>query len=205
MLFMVSFLFSLGNDLKKCSAGRTMCGMANMIGQPELLSASLEDYLEAIFRIIQDKQAARATDIGKRLQVGRSSVTGALHALAERGLINYAPYDVITLTDSGRLAAENVARRHEVLRDFFVKVLAVEADDADDAACRIEHAIDESLLKRFVAFVDQAERSPQNPVTWVADKGFCCQHGEAIGDCETCAKLALALIRKRKKASRDGS
>ena len=91
------------------------------------LSASLEDYLEAIFRIVQEKQAARAKDIGKHLEVSRSSVTGALHALADRELINYAPYDVITLTDKGQALAEDVVRRHEVLRDFFVKVLTADA------------------------------------------------------------------------------
>ncbi len=77
------------------------------------LSASLEDYLEAIFQIVRDKQAARAKDISERLKVRRSSVTGALHALADRELINYAPYDLITLTDKGKIVAQAVVRRHE--------------------------------------------------------------------------------------------
>jgi len=50
------------------------------------LSASLEDYLEAIYHIVREKKAARAKDISKRLGVNRSSVTGALHSLAERKL-----------------------------------------------------------------------------------------------------------------------
>jgi DtxR family Mn-dependent transcriptional regulator len=40
------------------------------------LSASLEDYLEAIFHIVAEKQAARVKDIAKRLSVNNSSVTG---------------------------------------------------------------------------------------------------------------------------------
>ena len=55
-----------------------------------VLSASLEDYLKAIFRIVAVKQAARAKDISARLNVSNSSVTGALRTLADRGLINYA-------------------------------------------------------------------------------------------------------------------
>ncbi len=82
----------------------------------ETLSASLEDYLEAIFHIIKQKQAVRAKDISRRLTVSSSSVTGALHSMAERGLINYAPYDVITLTAKGKAVAEDVIRRHEVLQ-----------------------------------------------------------------------------------------
>ncbi len=63
-----------------------------------VLSASLEDYLEAIFQIVAEKPAARVKDIAKKLNVAGPSVTGALQALTERKLINYAPYELITLT-----------------------------------------------------------------------------------------------------------
>ena len=43
----------------------------------EALTASMEDYLEAIFYIVAEKGAARAKDISKRLKVNHSSVTGA--------------------------------------------------------------------------------------------------------------------------------
>jgi len=61
------------------------------------LSESLEDYLETILGIVEEKQAAKAKDVSARLGVNASSVTGALHALRERGLINHAPYDIVTL------------------------------------------------------------------------------------------------------------
>ncbi len=161
------------------------------------LSASLEDYLEAIFRIVQEKQAARAKDIGKRLQVGRSSVTGALRALSERELINYAPYDLVTLTDKGRAVAEDVVRRHEVLRDFFVKVLAVERGDADQAACRMEHAIPEAILERFLEFVEFVERCPRGGSKWIKGFGYYCDHDKATGNCEQCVELVLDEVRSK--------
>ncbi|MFC1676128.1 metal-dependent transcriptional regulator [Planctomycetota bacterium] len=55
----------------------------------EQLSASLEDYLEAIFWIIQSKGATRAKDIAAKLSVKASSVTGALQALSEKKYVNY--------------------------------------------------------------------------------------------------------------------
>ncbi len=170
--------------------------MANTAGIE--LSASLEDYLEAIFRIVQEKQAARATDIGKRLKVGRSSVTGALHALAERELINYAPYDVITLTDKGKIIAEDVVRRHEVLRDFFVRVLAVDERVADTAACSMEHAIPEVILERFVEFVEFVERCPRGGTKWIKGFGYYCDNDKNTGNCEKCVELVLDEVRKDK-------
>ena len=85
----------------------------------ERLSASQEDYLEAIFHIISEKQAVRAKDIALRLKVKNASVTGALRILAGKGLVNYAPYDVISLTAEGKRIAEDIIRRHEVLHNFF--------------------------------------------------------------------------------------
>ncbi len=84
------------------------------------LSASLEDYLEAIFWIAESKGAARAKDIAERLCVKASSVTGALQALKEKKYVNYAPYDVITLTSKGMEVAKKVVRRHQILSDFFI-------------------------------------------------------------------------------------
>ncbi|MFO7783711.1 MAG: hypothetical protein R6V25_03700 [Desulfatiglandales bacterium] len=42
-------------------------------------------------------------------------MTGALKLLSDKGLINYEPYGVITMTPEGKKTAEEVVRRHEVL------------------------------------------------------------------------------------------
>lgn len=162
------------------------------------LSASLEDYLEAIFRIVQEKRAARAKDIGDRLKVGRSSVTGALHALSQRELINYAPYDIVTLTDRGQALAEDIARRHEVLSDFFVKVLAVGEADADAAACKMEHAVPPAVLERFLEFIEFVERCPRGGSKWIEGFGYYCATEKTAGDCEKCVQKVLDEVRSNR-------
>jgi len=167
--------------------------------QAEALTASLEDYLEAIFLTITEKQAVRPKDIAKRLKVSNASVTGALRSLASRKLINYAPYDVITLTSSGRQIAEDVVRRHEVLRDFFIKVLAVPYDDADAAACKMEHSIPKVILERFVRFAEFVEVCPRGGTKWVAGFGYRCDQENDLDHCEQCIIATLNELRERKK------
>ena len=116
------------------------------MGQSSRLSDSLEDYLEAIFHIEEAKQAARAKDISERMHVAGSSVTGALQSLAKRKLINYSPYDLITLTEKGREAAKDIVRRHGVLRRFFVDVLDADPGEAEKSACRMEHALPPGIM-----------------------------------------------------------
>jgi len=166
------------------------------------LSASLEDYLEAIFHIISEKQVARAKDISRRLKVAGSSVTGALHSLAKKGLINYAPYDLITLTPAGKKAAEDVVHRHEALRDFFVHVLTVEYAEADEAACRIEHVISKNILERIIQFAEFVEMCPRGGSKWIAGFEYHCKHGDICDNCEKCISLILEDLKKSKGVSK---
>ena len=124
------------------------------------LSESQENYMEAIFHIVAEKRAARAKDIAQRLAVKPSSVTEALSLLSEKGLINYSPYDIITLTPRGMKISKNVVRRHEVLRDFFLNVLSVDIGIADKAACSMEHALPRQILDRLTKFLNFIERNP---------------------------------------------
>lgn len=117
-------------------------------------TASIEDYLETIHVLSREKTVARGKDIATRLGVKRASVTAALHALAERGLVNHEPYGYVTLTPSGTTAAERIVRRHETLSRFFSSVLNVDPAIAEENACRIEHAADDALTRRLACFVD---------------------------------------------------
>ena len=165
----------------------------------ESLSASLEDYLEAIFHIVSEKRVARAKDISKRMHVNRSSVTGAMHSLAKKKLVNYAPYDLVTLTPRGRAVAADVVRRHEVLRDFLMNVLAVEADRADAAACEIEHHVDNVVLRRLSYLAEFIRQCPHaDSDAWLANfREFCSRREDALlADLVSNGKILEAAARQ---------
>ena len=117
------------------------------------LSASLEDYLEVIYEIINEKQGVKAIDISRKLGVGRSSVTDALKALAEKKLVNYGRYDVLSLTETGKKIAERVIVKHSILYDFFITTLKLSPEEANENACRIEHVISDEAFNGFVKFM----------------------------------------------------
>ncbi|OPZ26568.1 MAG: Transcriptional regulator MntR [Lentisphaerae bacterium ADurb.BinA184] len=147
------------------------------MAETDALTASLEDYLEAILRIERSKRAARAKDIADALHVHSSSVTGALRALARRRLVNYAPYDLVTLTPGGRRRAADVAWRHEVLRGFLVNVLNLDDGVADTGACRLEHAIPPEVLRRLILFIEALRAVPSEHSGWLRDFERQCHDG----------------------------
>ncbi len=117
------------------------------------LSASLEDYLEAIYWLSHEHKVARVGQISEKLGVGKSSVTAALKLLSEKGLVHYDPYQFISLTKAGAKLALDIVWRHDVLKRFFVEILGVEEKLAGETACKMEHHIDREVLDRLLQFV----------------------------------------------------
>ena len=113
------------------------------------LSESLEDYLEAIYCIIDERKVARPKDIIKHMNVSGASVTGALRILAERKLIFYSPHDFVSFTEEGARVAAKIYQRHLQLRLFLTDILHVEPQAANETACKMEHIISEEILDRL--------------------------------------------------------
>lgn len=131
-----------------------------------VLTSSLEDYLEVISELAESHEEVRASMIARELDVKRPSVTYALHLLADRGLVEYAPYGPIFLTEEGQRGAQDVRRRHRALRIFLENMLGVEHEKADDFACKIEHTVDQEITSRLVEFMDFLEHSPAVKEQW---------------------------------------
>ena len=155
------------------------------------LSASLEDYIEAIYNIITEKDVARGKDICKRLKVSGASVTEALRTLSKKGLINYAPYEVITMTEQGRIIAEDVIRRHNALKKFFIEVLAVDEATAEIGACRFEHTAPAEIIERMVNFSRFLEVCPRGGDELIRGFADFCTRGKPRVTCDECISQCL--------------
>ncbi len=116
----------------------------------EKLSVSLEDYIEEIYNQIKNSGKAKVTAIAQALNVKKASVTGALNVLAEKRLINYAPYSEITLTKEGEKIAKKILEKHEKLAEFFVEVLGADNSQALEIACKMEHIVPDKIFKNMV-------------------------------------------------------
>lgn len=124
------------------------------------LSESLEDYLEAIYHLVQEKKVARVRDIAARKGVKMSSVVGALRRLSAEELIHYRAREYVELTEAGEDLAKKVVSRHEFLTKFFVEVLGVDDETADQEACSIEHVVNKDTMVRMRRMVGYVKQCP---------------------------------------------
>jgi DtxR family transcriptional regulator, Mn-dependent transcriptional regulator len=138
------------------------------------LTEALEDYLEAIYRLILKNGAARVKDIAASLGVRYPSVTSALQALAKRALINYEPYGLVTLTKTGYDEAVRITEKHRLLKNFLSAVLGCAPEISDETACRLEHVIPKDVYVRLVQFIKYLYVSQDGEGKWIRDfRKFC--------------------------------
>ncbi|MEG2002862.1 MAG: metal-dependent transcriptional regulator, partial [Clostridia bacterium] len=104
------------------------------------LSKSNEDYLETIYILSLDDKNVKSIKIATQLNVSRPAVNKAMNELLDFGLIDKTSYSGITLTDAGRLVAEEIYGKHLVIKQFLIRI-GVSEHTAEIDCCKIEHVV----------------------------------------------------------------
>jgi DtxR family transcriptional regulator, Mn-dependent transcriptional regulator len=126
----------------------------------EPLTASVEDYLKAIYEIERGTGAAGTNDIAQRLKCAPASVSGMIRRLSEAGLISHEPYRGARLTQGGRRAALKTLRRHRVIEAYLTDALDYPWDRVHAEAERLEHAASDDLIDRMAAAIGEPRTDP---------------------------------------------
>ncbi|MFO7952206.1 MAG: metal-dependent transcriptional regulator [Bacillota bacterium] len=120
-------------------------------------TSSLQDYLEVILNLLQEKKIARVTDIADRLNIAKPSVIQALTSLKEKGLIKQDPYGPVELTEKGRRYALKIRHRHKIIYGFLTQVLGVSPAAAEKDACLMEHDLSAETFERLLEYLQDQD------------------------------------------------
>jgi DtxR family Mn-dependent transcriptional regulator len=131
------------------------------------LTPTMEDYLEAIYNISQEKKVVRVKDIAKRLGVKMPTVTSMLKTLGEKGMIDHEKYEYLELTGKGSDIGSEIDQRHQTLKTFLTDILKIDHDQADKDACKMEHAVSPATLESIVEFMAFIENCPRGGNDWL--------------------------------------
>ena len=119
----------------------------------EGVSGRVEDYLKAVYEIVEQKGYARIKDVSRELGVRPSTVVEMMGKLHNRGFVVYEKYGGITLTPQGKEVADAVKMRHNTFRRFLEIILVPEDVAAKDAHV-LEHRLDPKTILQFTRFVE---------------------------------------------------
>jgi len=112
------------------------------------VTPTIEEYLEAIYKLQEREGSAKTTELAKELKVALGTITNTIESMEKRSLIVHHPYKGVRLTGKGRKIALDVVRRHRLSERLLVDILRLEWSKAHDAACKLEHAFADKELSR---------------------------------------------------------
>lgn len=123
-------------------------------------STAMDDYLEQILHLIEEKGYARAIDISKNLNISQASVTNMLRRLDSEGLVVHEKYRGTTLTEAGHRIARAIVERHETLTRF-LSFFDIDEQTIYRDVEGMEHHVSRPTLNVIRAMADALEKDPK--------------------------------------------
>ncbi|WLD92009.1 transcriptional regulator MntR [Alkalihalobacillus sp. AL-G] len=109
---------------------------------------SMEDYIERIYQLIEEKGYARVSDIAEALDVHPSSVTKMVQKLDKGKYVVYEKYRGFVLTPNGKKLGKRLVFRHELLEEF-LQVIGVDDENIYEDVEGIEHHLSWNAIDRI--------------------------------------------------------
>jgi Mn-dependent DtxR family transcriptional regulator len=123
------------------------------------LTASMEDYLEMIYRLSLNSGFTRVHELSTALNVQPPSATKMVQKLAELKLLKYEKYGVLILQDGGKKLGQLLLNRHTVIENF-LRILDISESNILDETEKIEHTISRETTSCFQDFVEFVKNNP---------------------------------------------
>jgi DtxR family Mn-dependent transcriptional regulator len=127
------------------------------------LTKSERETLKAIWRLTSTPHTdggARTGDLATSLKVSPGTMTATVKRLADRGFAAHEPYRGVELTQSGRLRAMAVVRRHRIVERFLADMLGYSWSEADRLAPTFEHQLPQEVEDRLYVALDRPATCP---------------------------------------------
>ncbi len=120
---------------------------------------SMEDYIEQIYILIEEKGYARVSDIAENLSVHPSSVTKMVQKLDKDEYLVYEKYRGLILTPKGKKIGKRLVYRHDLLEQL-LRLIGVKEENIYEDVEGIEHHLSWDAIDRvgdLVQFFEEDE------------------------------------------------
>lgn len=136
----------------------TVRGYEQRLYGDKLLTGSMEDYVEMIYRYtIEGEEYIRLNKLADLLNVRDSSASKMMQKLGSIGLIDYEKYGIIKLTALGREIGQYLLNRHNII-EVFLKFICDDEDVLIETEL-IEHILGNETVENIKIFNEFIEKN----------------------------------------------
>jgi DtxR family Mn-dependent transcriptional regulator len=123
-------------------------------------SVSQEDYLKAIWEIVQEGQTPISARLAEDLRVTPPAVTAALKRMARGGYLRVLRDGRIALSAKGKNAAHHLVLRHRLAEKLLTEVIGLEWSRAHEEAEHLEHGMSPEIVRLLLDRFGRDSRCP---------------------------------------------
>lgn len=111
-------------------------------------------YLRAIEELHNELGYARLTDVAKKMDITTGSCSLTIKTLKQKGLIIEDQNRFLLLSGEGKSFYKTMESLVSKLRTFFIDILKVDEEQAEEDICNIEHIISKETAEKLTKFIE---------------------------------------------------
>ena len=128
--------------------------------RPPPISRAMEDYLKTIYQQVSHDGRISTSELAEAMACSPASVTNMLQKLSDLTLVEYTPYQGVSMTPAGARIALEIIRHHRLIELYLSKILGYTWDKVHAEADRLEHVISEEFEEKIDEALGRPRKDP---------------------------------------------
>lgn len=135
------------------------------------MTESEEMYLVSVLKIKESGEDGPIplTRLAAEMDIAPVSVNQMVRKLGDAGWLTYTPYKGVDLTETGSTLGLRVLRHRRLWEVFLAEKLKINAQEAEELACKMEHFLPDGAAERLADFLGHPTINPRGLPIPVAD------------------------------------
>ena len=132
----------------------------NVAKKPQAISRAMEDYLKTIYQQVSHDGRISTSKLAEAMACSPASVTNMLQKLSDLTLVEYTPYQGVSMTPAGARIALEIIRHHRLIELYLSEILGYTWDKVHAEADRLEHVISEEFEEKIDEALGRPRKDP---------------------------------------------
>ena len=159
-----------------------------------LISLTEENYLKALFHLINADSTVTVNEMSKFLDVKMPSVNNMMKKFADRKWVIYENYKPLKITDEGKKQAALVVRKHRLTEMFLVEKMNFGWEDVHEIAEQLEHIHSDMFFDKMDEILNYPKTDPHGEPIPDKDGNIIAQHLKKLSDCTVEQKVVFTAV-----------
>lgn len=159
-----------------------------------MISLSEENYLKAIFHLVNEENTVTINEISKFLNVKMPSVNNMMKKFADKNWVHYESYKPLKITDSGKKQAALVVRKHRLTEMFLVEKMHFGWENVHEIAEQLEHIHSETFFDKMDEILNYPKYDPHGEPIPDKDGNIIAQDLKKLSECEVNQKVIFSAV-----------